>query len=138
MYRIILVLLFTISFTNVHSDTITWEKWTPAIFQQAKQEKKLVMLYLSAEWCAFCEKMKQTTWQDKQVLDTIKEHFIPVKIQDETEPELAEKYRSYGRPAVVFYDENEKEILKKTGYTKPQWMYWTLSGVVQDSNLEAK
>ncbi|MDM8566232.1 thioredoxin family protein [Candidatus Halobeggiatoa sp. HSG11] len=136
MYRIILAFLLAMNFTYAYPNTITWEEWNPAIFQQAKQEKKLVMLYLSADWCAFCKKMEQTTWQDQQVLDTIKGQFIPVKIQDETNPELAEKYRAYGRPAVVFYDENEVEILKKTGYIKPQWMYWMLSGVIQDFNPE--
>lgn len=134
MYRIILTLSLIIGFTNAYSGMIAWNEWNPTVFKQAQQENKLVMLYLSADWCMFCKKMENTTWKEQQVIDTVQENFIAVKIKDEANPELAEKFRTYGRPAVIFYDANETEILQKKGYIKPQWMYWMLLGVVQDSN----
>lgn len=125
-----------ISDTSRHE--ISWHKWTPEIFQKAKQEKKIILLHLSADWCPYCQKMKKTTWQDQRIIDTINIHFIPVKIQDETDPQLAKKFRSYGRPATIFYDENQTELIRKTGFIKPQWMHWTLLGVVQDYSSKDK
>ena len=116
-----------------HSKAVEWNRWTPAIFEQAKKNKRLILVDFSAEWCAFCKKMDKTTWRDPQVLAVINENFIPVKVEDEVDPELAEKYRDYGRPAMIVLDADGNEVFKKTGYQTPQFMLWTLQGVLQDS-----
>lgn len=115
------------------SKEVEWNRWTPAIFEQAKKDKRLILVDFSAEWCGFCKKMDKTTWRDPQVLAVINENFIPVKVEDEVDPELAEKYRDYGRPAMIVLDADGKEVFKKTGYQTPQFMLWTLQGVLQDS-----
>ena len=115
------------------SKEVKWKRWTPAIFEQAKKDNRLVLVDFSAEWCRFCKKMDKTTWRDPQVLAIIKDNFIPVKVEDEVDPELAEKYRDYGRPAMIVLDADGKEIFRKTGYQTPQFMLWTLQGVLQDS-----
>ncbi len=114
------------------SKEVEWKRWTPAVFEQAKKEKRLVLVDFSAEWCSFCKKMDLTTWRDPQVLAVINENYIPVKVEDEVDSELAEKYRDYGRPAMIVLDADGKEIFKKTGYQTPQFMLWTLQGVLQD------
>ncbi|MCK5918447.1 MAG: DUF255 domain-containing protein [Cocleimonas sp.] len=114
------------------SKEVAWNRWTPAAFEQAKKTNRLVLVDFSAEWCGFCKKMDKTTWRDPQVLAVINENFIPVKVEDEVDAELAEKYRSYGRPAMIVLDADGKEIFKKTGYQTPQFMLWTLQGVLQD------
>jgi len=116
-----------------HSTEIEWKRWTPSVFEEAKEKKRLVLVDFSAEWCSFCKKMDKTTWRDPQVLAIIGENYIPVRVEDEIDTELAEKYRDYGRPAIIVLDADGKEIFKKTGYLKPQWMLWTLQGVLQDS-----
>jgi uncharacterized protein YyaL (SSP411 family) len=116
------------------SKEVPWKRWTPEAFAQAKQTNRLVLVDFSAEWCTFCKKMDKTTWRDPQVLAIIGKNYIPVRVEDEVDTELAEKYRSYGRPAIVVLDADGKEIFKKTGYLKPQWMLWTLQGVLQDKD----
>jgi uncharacterized protein YyaL (SSP411 family) len=121
--------------TNLtHSKEVAWNRWTPEVFAQAKQKNSLVLVDFSAEWCAFCKKMDKTTWRDPQVLAIIGKNYIPVRVEDEVDKELAEKYRSYGRPAIVVLDADGKEVFKKTGYLKPQWMLWTLQGVLEDNH----
>ena len=78
--------------------------------------------------------MDQTTWQDPEVLAAIKADYIPVRVQDEIDTALAEKYRRYGRPAIAILDGDGKEIFKKRGYQEPRQMLWTLQGVVQDAS----
>ncbi len=116
-----------------HSTALKWKRWTPSVFAEAKESKRLVLVDFAAEWCSFCKKMDQTTWKDPQVLAMIRENYIPVRVDDEIDGELAEKYRDYGRPAIIVLNAEGKEIYKKTGYQAPQWMLWTLQGVLQDS-----
>ncbi len=116
---------------------VKWNRWNPAIFAQAKEQKRLVFVYLSADWCPLCKKMDMSTWLDPQVIGSIEKNYIPIKVKDETDPVLAERYRTYGRPAVVILDANGVEIAKKTGYQEPLKMHWMLEGVAQNPTAEA-
>jgi thiol:disulfide interchange protein len=119
---------------NQKETEIRWQRWSPELFKQAKKENRLVLVDFAADWCHFCKKMDQTTWQDPEVLAAIKADYIPVRVQDEIDTALAEKYRRYGRPAIAILDGDGKEIFKKRGYQEPRQMLWTLQGVVQDAS----
>ena len=114
----------------VAGGSVPWQTWSDGVFQQAGQENRLVLVDLSAQWCAYCRKMDATTWRDPKVLEAVSKHYVPVKIVDEEDPELAARYRDYGRPAVLILDADGKEIMRKRGYMKPQWMEWMLQAVV--------
>ena len=116
---------------------VPWQKWSSAAFRQAEEQNRLVLLDLSAEWCAFCKKMDLTTWRDPKVLKLIQEHYVPLRIQDEDQPALAEHFRRYGRPGTVIFNGQGEELVSKTGYIKPQWMEWMLQAVAQENNLAA-
>lgn len=116
---------------------IEWNRWTPDVFKRAKKQNRLVLVDFAADWCDFCKKMDMTTWRDPQVLESIRSHYIPVRVQDEIDPELAKKYRNYGRPAIVVLNGDGVEIIKKTGYLKPLLMHWMLEGVAQNPTPEA-
>jgi len=121
----------------INQKEIEWKRWTPAVFEEAKKENKLLLVDFAAEWCDFCKKMDKTTWLDTQVQGSIDEYYIPVRVDDETDPVIAEKYRSYGRPAIVVLNAEGAEIAKKTGYLEGQQMHWMLEGVAQNPTAEA-
>ena len=124
-------------FAEPQAGGVAWEKWSTKAFQRASEENRLVLLDLSAEWCAFCKKMDATTWRDTRVLELIRQHYVPMRIEDEVQPALAEQFRRYGRPAVVIFDHQGEELVSKKGYLKPQWMAWMLEAVVQEHQLAA-
>ena len=109
-----------------------WQRWSDQQFQQAEKEGKLVLLDLSAEWCSFCKQMDAVTYQDPKVLALIEKHYIPVRIVDEHEPELAARFREFGRPGTLVYDSEGNELVIKKGYLKPQWMEWMLQALAQE------
>lgn len=128
----------TIAADDPNSDStaeIEWQRLTPSVLDQAREENRLVLVDLAAEWCTFCKKMDRTTWRDPAVLRNIEAHYIPVRIQDEDEPELAEQYRQYGRPAILVLNGDGEKIARKRGYLKPQLMDWMLQGIVQDAEI---
>lgn len=116
---------------------IEWKRWTPAVFEQAKKDNKLLLVDFAAEWCSFCKKMDKTTWLDSEVQGSIADYYIPVRVDDEIDPVIAEKYRDYGRPAIVVLNGDSIEIAKKTGYLEPLYMHWMLEGVAQNPTAEA-
>ncbi len=110
-----------------------WQNWSDGQFPKAGEESKLVLLDLSAEWCTFCKKMDATTYQDPKVLALIERYYIPVRIEDEQEPELAERFRKIGRPGTVIYDGEGNELMIRRGYIKPQWMEWMLQALALEN-----
>ncbi len=129
---VVLTLALLLVSSAMAGGAMPWQSWSDAAFEQAGKTNKLVLVDLSAEWCAYCRKMDATTWQDSGVLAAIDKDYIPVKIVDEHDPELAARYRQYGRPAVVILDADGTELMRKRGYMKPQWMEWMLQAVAQE------
>ena len=122
---------------SVTVSEIDWQPWSKEIFIQAKTENKLVLLDLMAEWCHFCKEMDATTYHDKQVVENIKQHYIPVRVDRDKNRMLAKRYARYGTPSTIVYNHKGEEVIKRTGYIKPQFMYWMLQAVADDPSPDA-
>ncbi|HBH36704.1 MAG TPA: hypothetical protein DDW45_10385 [Gammaproteobacteria bacterium] len=122
---------------SVAEPEIAWQPSTAAIYEQAKQQNKLVFLDLTAEWCLFCKKMDETTYRDPEVVAYINEHFLPVRVSDAGAGDVIEHYRRHARPGTVMLNADGIEILHKRGYLNAQLMLWMMMAVVQNPTPEA-
>ena len=114
--------------------SLRWQTWSPAVFEQARRDGRLVLVDLVAEWCSFCKKMDRTTWRDPAVLAAIDQGYVPVRADPENQPQLPPRFADYGRPSIVILAADGRELLKKQGYLKPQWMLWTLQAVALEQS----
>ncbi len=112
-----------------------WKRLNADTLQRAQRENRLLLVDLAADWCQFCKKMDHSTWPDPKVMESIDKYYIPVRIQDEEEPVLAEKYRQYGRPGIFVLNGNGEEIARRRGYLEPRFMHWMLEGIAQEAGL---
>lgn len=120
---------------SVQTD-IQWQPWQPQIFTRAKQQNRLVLLDLTAKWCQFCRKMKKVTYRDQAVANIIKQNYVAVRADEANYPELHKRYKKEGLPLTVVFDSRGNEIIKRSGYLKPQWMVWMLTAVAQNAALD--
>jgi uncharacterized protein YyaL (SSP411 family) len=104
----------------------------PAVFAQAAREGRFVLLDVEAVWCHWCHVMDQTTYRDPQVLALIQGHYLPVKIDQDAQPALANRYGDWGWPATVVLDAKGQEIVKRRGYLPPPAMAAMLKAIVED------
>jgi uncharacterized protein YyaL (SSP411 family) len=111
---------------------ISWEGWSDAAFDRARAEKRLVILDLVAVWCHWCHVMEETTYQDPEVIRQIRAHFVALRVDQDSRPDLSNRYEDYGWPATVIFDANGKELVKFAGYIPPERMRSLLEGVVAD------
>ncbi len=111
---------------------IAWEGWSDAAFDRARAEKRLVILDLVAVWCHWCHVMEETTYQDPEVIRQIRAHFVALRVDQDSRPDLSNRYEDYGWPATVIFDANGKELVKFAGYIPPERMRTLLAGVVAD------
>lgn len=77
---------------------LAWREWAPALFDEAKRENRFVLLDLEAVWCHWCHVMETTTYVDPQVVRLIREKYIPVRVDQDANPDLSSRY---GEPSAL-------------------------------------
>lgn len=123
---------------------IGWQDWSPAIFERAARENRYIVLHMAAVWCHWCHVMEGTTYRDPEVLKLIGAKYIPVRVDQDSHPELSYRYENWGWPATIMFDKDGNEIFKRQGYLPPELFAKLLLAVIEDpsalpaSGLDAK
>jgi uncharacterized protein YyaL (SSP411 family) len=128
--------LFATLLAQAGESSIPWRAWDETQFTQAARERKLILLDLEAVWCHWCHVMDQITYRDPAVARLVSAHYLPVKVDHDARPDLAERYRDYGWPATIILDAEGRDIVKRAGYIEPEAMARLLRAVVDDPNPE--
>lgn len=136
--RSFLVALQFIFFTllSAHGTELSWKKMSSSVFEQAASENKIILLNLEANWCHWCHVMEDSTYSNKEVIEYINKHFIPVKADQDANPELSIRYKDYGWPATIFLNSKGEDIVKRAGYISPNYFLKLLKAIVADPSLE--
>lgn len=144
--RFIYHLLFTLLFLTVKPAAATptqavstqplWQPWSPAVFEQARRENKIILLNLEAVWCHWCHVMDQKTYAHTEVNDYLAKHYISIKVDHDANPALANRYRAYGWPATIFLSADGTDIVKRAGYISPEVFLRLLKAIIADPSPE--
>jgi hypothetical protein len=98
---------------------VVWQGWTDDVAARARAEGKIVLLTVSASWCHWCHVMQRETYADPRVVARVAARFLPVKVDADARPDLAERYAEYHWPATVFLAGDGREVLALRGYRGP-------------------
>ncbi len=69
-------------------DPVDWRIWEEDVFQQAREQNRLIFVSVGYFSCHWCHVMQRESYQDKGIAETLNEHFLAVKIDRELRPEL--------------------------------------------------
>jgi uncharacterized protein len=111
---------------------IEWHPWSDEVFAQAAREHKYVLLDLEAVWCHWCHVMDQTTYRNPAVRRLMDKSYIAVKVDQDSRPDISNRYEDFGWPATVIFNPNGGEIVKRQGYLPPVQMASILQAVIDD------
>jgi thiol:disulfide interchange protein len=81
-------------------EIIPWRDDFAAATAEARRDNKPVFAYFTASWCGPCQKLKSTTWADKDV-DAALRDYVPARIDIDRNPDLADKYGVRAVPTFV-------------------------------------
>ncbi len=109
-----------------------WQPWSDAVFAQARREHKFVLLDLEAVWCHWCHVMDDITYRDPVVIHLLQEKYILVKVDQDSRPDISNRYEDYGWPATVVFAGDGSEIVKRQGYIPPRPMSSMLQAIIDD------
>jgi uncharacterized protein YyaL (SSP411 family) len=129
-----LLLIWTATGYAAGSQTakIDWQPWSDSVFERAARENRFVLLDLEAVWCHWCHVMDEVTYSDPKVVALIKSRYIPVRVDQDSRPDIARRYENYGWPATVVFNAEGGEIVKRRGYLAPPLMISMLEEIIVD------
>lgn len=113
----------------LHSDT--------KAFAMARKQHRYVLLDLEAVWCHWCHVMDEKTYANGPVRSEIAAHYVALRIDQDSRPDLSSRYRDYGWPATVVFAADGSEIVKRQGYVEPGRFLKLLQAIVADPSPEA-
>ena len=111
---------------------LQWQVWSASIFEQAGAEKRFVLLDLEAVWCHWCHVMHETTYADPKVAGLIRQKYLPVRVDQDANPDLSNRYGPWGWPATIIFSPEGKELAKLRGYLPPERMASLLQAFIDD------
>ncbi len=114
------------------ADAVAWQPWSDAAFARAKAEHKFVIMDLEAVWCHWCHVMDETTYRDPKVVSLMAASYVAVKVDQDSRPDLANRYENYGWPATIVYAADGSEIVRRRGYLNPSEMASMLQAIIDD------
>jgi hypothetical protein len=121
---------------QAHAETqpakLHWQPWSDAAFAQARAQHKFVLLDLEAVWCHWCHVMDDVTYRDPVVIRLLNQRYILVKVDQDSRPDISNRYQDYGWPATVVFAADGSEIVKRQGYIPPRPMSSMLQAIIDD------
>jgi hypothetical protein len=91
-----------------------------------------VIVSLQSWWCPWCHAMNKETWANADVRATLKDHFIPVYVDQDSRPDISQRYERWGWPATIIFGPDGTEIVKLRGFYSPQFLIPVLQETISD------
>lgn len=111
--------MFRFSPRTNQAHRIAWHAWGEAAFQQARQQDKPIVLFLTAFWCGYCQRMDETSLSNDEVIALLNAFFIPIRVEESQRPDVDLRYNQDGWPTIAFLTPAGDHLLS-VNYTAPE------------------
>jgi uncharacterized protein YyaL (SSP411 family) len=87
---------------------IHWIESEDDAFRKAREQDRPVMLFLSAFWCRYCQRMDEGAFSDRENMALLNAYFIALRIENAKRPDIDARYNLNGWPTIAFLTSNGK------------------------------
>ncbi|HWQ00057.1 MAG TPA: DUF255 domain-containing protein, partial [Vicinamibacterales bacterium] len=82
--------------------TISWHDWDREAFARGAAEDRPILLSIVAAWSEGCARMDREAFADATVAARVMERFVPVRVDADLRPDVADRYALGGWPTTAF------------------------------------
>ncbi len=96
---------------------VAWVKDFDAALKQAAEEKKFVILDMSASWCPYCRRMAREVYPDPEFVEFSRSNvFVRLFVDTDPQgPDLDERFEPRGFPTIVILNSRGREVGRLIG-----------------------
>ncbi len=85
------------------ANLIHWFEWEDDALKAAREHDKPVMLFLSAFWCRYCQRMDEGALSDRENMALLNAYFAALRVENATRPDIDARYNLNGWPTIAFF-----------------------------------
>ena len=120
------IILFILS-VFLYADGINWINDINKAQKIAKVQNKIIMVFIEASHCPWCEKMKEETLSQKDVVRNINKYYVALKVDADSN----EVQKTFGNisitPTLMFYSPDGEPLEIMEGYQNEEFLFWGMS-----------
>ncbi len=111
--------MFRFSVRSNQAHRIRWREWGPEAFAEAQAQDKLPVVFLTAFWCGFCQRMDEAALSDDEVIALLNAFFVPIRVEESQRPDIDLRYNQNGWPTIAFLTPDGGHLFS-TNYNDPE------------------
>src|SRR2546423_1430235 len=107
------------------TEKVAWRTDYESARREAQSANKPLLLDFTAEWCEPCQQMRRTVFADRDVQIAIMRSFVPVQVDIDRSPALAQQYRIDAVPTYKIVTDAGMVLKEQTGaMTSEAFLEW--------------
>src|SRR5438132_14271372 len=87
-----LTLMIRFSPNPNRANLIRWHEWGDETFRKAGEQDKPLMLFLSAVWCRFCQRMDEGEFSNDENIALLNAYFVAISAEDTQRLDVNRRY----------------------------------------------
>jgi thioredoxin-related protein len=116
---------------------IQWRHDYNAARKEARETNRPIIIDFGTTDCIWCKKLDVSTFRDPAVVQTLNERFIPLKINAEQNPSLAQALEIHSFPTLVFATAEGKILSVNPGFVDAARLSQQLQHTLTESRTAA-
>ncbi|MFO8234358.1 MAG: DUF255 domain-containing protein [Bacteroidales bacterium] len=153
-----IVFLLALSF-NTFTQEVQWNSFEEAV-EKNKNNPKKILIDVYTDWCGWCDKMEENTFNHPEIAKYINKHFYPVRFDAESSEEVTFRGKTFKKegdkkrsphqlavallqgkmsyPSVAYLNEDNQLITAVPGYYEAKDMEVLLKFFVEEAYKDQK
>lgn len=119
-------------------EPLTWDRDVHTAWQLALKTQRPLLVFITMDDCLYCQKMKKSTLQDRQIVHDLTTEFVPVTINVKDQPELVKLLFVKSYPTTVIILNNGDVIDSIAGYQTPRQLHERLNTTLRQAAKEQR
>ncbi len=127
------VRLISMTSAGAKAQEVQWRHDYAAARREAKERQRPLVVDFGTSNCFWCKKLDVSTLRDPAIVKRLNEQFIPVKIDAERQPGLAQSLGIHSYPTLVFVAPDGRILGRHEGFVEAAHFGQQLSRVLKES-----
>jgi len=124
MKKIILTVIFTVT---IFANSINWITDIKKAQKKAEKEHKIILVFIEAENCPWCERMKKETFSSIDVIRNINKDYIALKVDANSKNGITYFKNISTTPTTIFYTPKGEILEILEGFQNEEFLFWAMT-----------